>query len=406
MNTSLNKKSSKLLPQKKAINNLLPRKTFSDLASRNYCNYQVLIYIDCLQGYGADKVLVKLANGLADQGIKVDLIVSRRKVASDLKIRKSINIKYLNSSRFNPIKNIIYLSYYIFKYKPEIVISSIHFNNIVATCALYLSRQKTKLILRQANVLEEQFKDYPFPVSLILRYLLKLAYKNANLLIAPSQAVALDMKKYLKAKKQEIKVIYNPTVTPDIFEKAQQDTNHEWFQKNYPIILSVGRLKPQKDFQTLLKAFAKVKQNFKQAKLVILGEGFQREELTNLAIQLGIDKEVDLAGYKKNPYPFISKANVFVSSSRYEGLPNVIIEAFALGKKIVATDIGGSAEILKNGLYGELVPVGNEDLMAEAIERALVNQSSVLREPKSKYIFNQTEQVNKYIDTIQELVND
>ena len=365
---------------------------------------KISIYIDCLQGYGADKVLVKLANGLVNQGISVDLIVAKKIVNPNLKIDNSVNVIQLNSSRFNPVKNVVCLLKYIIKSKPECLLSSIHFNNVVLASASFLSNSQAKLILRQANVLEEQFKGYPSLVSFVLYHLLKLAYKKADLLIAPSQAVAFDMKKYLGAKKNKIKVIYNPTVTLDIFEKAKIEPNHHWFGKNHQIILAVGRLKPQKDFATLLKAFAKVKQNLDSAKLIILGEGFLRQELENLAIQLKIDKDVDLAGFKKNPYPFIANADLFVSSSIYEGLPNVLIEAFALNQKIIATNSnGGSAEILQNGLYGELVPVGNPDLMAEAIERNLTGASRILKEPRPRHIFNQTSQVNEYIATIEQL---
>ncbi len=396
----LNRKSIKSLDlariQKPQLT-LTPRK-------RNSFNGKILIYIDCLQGYGADKVLVKLANGLVEQGIDVDLIVAKKITKVNLKIDSSVNVIQLNSSRFNPVKNIVCLSKYIRKTQPECLLSSIHFNNVVLAIALLLSGAKAKLILRQANILEKQFKGYPSLISFLLYHLLKAAYKKADLLIAPSKAVAFDMKKYLKAKQDKLKVIHNPTVTPDIFEKAKEDINHKWFDSNHQIILSIGRLKPQKDFATLLRAFAKVKQNLKSAKLIILGEGPLRQELEDLAIQLKIEKDVDLVGFKQNPYSFIANADLFVSSSIYEGLPNVIIEAFALNQKIIATNApGGSAEILQDGLYGELVPVGNPNVMAEAIEKNLTERSSISRKPRPRHIFNQTEQVNKYIATIEQL---
>ena len=386
--------TDRLIEQELAVNS----------AKDNSFRGKISIYIDCLQGYGADKVLVKLANGLVNQGISVDLIVAKKIVNPNLKIDNSVNVIQLNSSRFNPVKNVVCLLKYIIKNQPECLLSSIHFNNVVLASASFLSNSQAKLILRQANVLEEQFKGYPSLVSFTLYHLLKLAYKKADLLIAPSQAVAFDMKKYLKAKQNKIKVIYNPTVTLDLFEKAKQEPNHHWFGKNHQIILAVGRLKPQKDFATLLEAFAKVKQNLDSAKLIILGEGFLRQELENLAIQLKIEKDVDLAGFKKNPYPFIANADLFVSSSIYEGLPNVLIEAFALNQKIIATNSnGGSAEILQDGLYGELVPVSNPDSMAEAIERNLTGNSRILKEPRPRHIFNQTSQVNEYIATIEQL---
>lgn len=364
---------------------------------------KVAIYLDSLQGYGADKVLVKITNGLAQKGIHVDLVVAKKPEHPVQELHPDIQVRNLSSSRRQIIKNVVGLVRYLSIHRPDVLFSSIHFNNVTATTALVLSWLFTglnaKLVLRQANTLRHHLKSYPFPVGSVLGFCTRMAYKRANIIISQSEGMSQDVTEFMKADPTKVRLIYNPTVTPDIFEKAQQPTHHPWFdQRTAPIVLAAGRLKPQKDFTTLIRAFADVKQTIPDARLVILGEGPQRLELEQLAAELGIAESVDLPGFQRNPYAFIAMADVFVLSSRYEGLPNILIEALALGKRIVATDCeSGPAEILKQGKYGALVPVGSRDRLAAAIQEALEQPYACLRMPQATASFTQETQVDRYI---------
>lgn len=370
----------------------------------------VAIYIDSLQGYGADKVLLKIAEGLAEIDIEVDLVTAKKVGKIGSKINPKINLTDFDSSRFNVIKNVVYLTKYLIDKKPAILFSSIHFNNITSACAIVLARflgVKSKLVVRQANSLEFQLKGYPFPIGTLMYPLIRMAYKKADLIICPSKGLLSDLTKFMKVEESKIKLVYNPTVTADIFVKAQQEINHRWFkQKSCPVILAAGRLKPQKDFKTLINAFARVKRNFRDAKLVILGEGTQRQELESLAIKLGIQEDVDLIGFQENPYAFIAKADVFVLSSIYEGLPNILIEALALKTKIVATNCpSGPAEILKFGKYGSLLPIDSPFLLEAAITEALEKQVCNWEEFNPAADFEQKSQVKKYGQIFLNLAN-
>lgn len=372
-------------------------------ATDNQSSYlgKIAIYIDLLQGYGADKTLLKIAEGLAELGLDVDLVTAKGVDKIGSQINPAVNLIDLGSSRFNLIKNVVGLTNYLIDKKPAILFSSIHFNNVTSACAITLAKLvgvNTKLVVRQANRLEYQLKGYPFPIGPLMYPLIRMAYKQADLIICPSKGLLSDLTKFMKAEESKIKHIYNPTVTPDIFEKAQQETNHPWFeQKSCPIVLGAGRLKPQKDFITLIEAFARVKRNFQDAKLVILGEGKQRAELEALVTKLGLQGDVDLVGFQENPYAFIAKADLFVLSSIYEGLPNILIEALALKKKIVATNCpSGPAEILKFGRYGSLLPTGSPFLLEAAIIKALEENPSSLVESSPAKDFEQREQVEKY----------
>ncbi|MGB2886052.1 MAG: glycosyltransferase, partial [Dehalococcoidia bacterium] len=172
--------------------------------------------------------------------------------------------------------------------------------------------------------------------------------------------------------RKKIEVIYNPVITPELLEKAREPVDHPWFQPGEPpVVLGVGRLTEQKDFPTLLRAFALVRKE-RAARLVILGEGEDRPELKALVDELGIAEDVDMPGFVDNPYGYMAGAAVFALSSRWEGLPTVLIEAMALGKPVVATDCpSGAREILNDGRYGTLVPVGDAKRLATGISGML-----------------------------------
>ncbi|MEL6815822.1 MAG: glycosyltransferase, partial [Cyanobacteria bacterium J06598_3] len=161
---------------------------------------------------------------------------------------------------------------------------------------------------------------------------------------------------------------------------------------------------PQKDFETLLKAFHRLKQNYSaNAKLIIVGEGPLREPLAALADKLGIQADVDFVGFHHNPYAFMSATDVYVSSSRYEGLPNTLIEALSLRKRVVATACkGGTAEILKYGKYGRLVPVSSPDVMARSIAESLMSPNPV--DPGATKDFDYEAQVYKYFSLFQQVL--
>ena len=140
------------------------------------------------------------------------------------------------------------------------------------------------------------------------------------------------------------------------------------------MVLAAGRLVALKGFDTLLRAFARVRQQM-PARLVILGEGSERSNLERLAAELGVAADVDMPGFDPNPFRYMKRAGVFVLSSRYEGLPNVLIQAMACGCPVVSTDCpNGPAEILDGGRYGPLVPVDDVEALAYAMAQALAGK--------------------------------
>jgi glycosyltransferase involved in cell wall biosynthesis len=207
-------------------------------------------------------------------------------------------------------------------------------------------------------------------------YLAKRFYPWADFIVGNSQGVADDLSQVIGIPSERIEILYNPVVTHDLREKAQAPLNHPWFENDHqlPVVLAVGRLTKQKDFPTLIQAFAQVRKT-RQARLLILGEGPDREALEALVNRLGLENDVAMPGFVDNPYAFMSRASVFVLSSLWEGLPTVLIEALYCGRPIIATDCpSGPREILANGQHGRLIPLADITALAQAIEAGLAGE--------------------------------
>jgi glycosyltransferase involved in cell wall biosynthesis len=195
-----------------------------------------------------------------------------------------------------------------------------------------------------------------------------------------------------------ITVIHNPSVVgAEVQEKGQAPLDHAWFEPGQPpVLVAVGRLENQKDYPTMLRAFAQVRRG-EAVRLLILGEGRERPMLEALVEELGLGQDVSLPGFVTNPYAYLARASLFVLSSRWEGLPTVLIEALCCGTPVVSMDCpSGPREILTDGLYGALVPVGDVGALARAIRTAL-NGDRASPPPESWQPYDRDKIVRQYI---------
>jgi glycosyltransferase involved in cell wall biosynthesis len=199
-------------------------------------------------------------------------------------------------------------------------------------------------------------------------YLIRKSYPSADGIIAVSSGVADDLAEATGIPRESIDVIYNPVVTPEVATASREAVDHPWLAPGEPpVVMGIGRLTPKKDFTTLLQAFAEVRREV-PARLMILGEGPERAVLEGLVRTLDLAANVALPGFVGNPYAYLARASLFVLSSRWEGLPTVLIEAMFCGAPVVSTDCpSGPREILNGGRYGRLVPVGDLAALAQAI---------------------------------------
>ena len=196
----------------------------------------------------------------------------------------------------------------------------------------------------------------------------QMLFPEAAHVVAVSRGVAENVSASVGVPAGKITPIYNPTFTPDIARRAAAPPGHPWFgDGGPPVILGAGRLAPQKDFPTLIEAFRRVSAA-RACRLIVLGEGRLRPQLEGQVRALGLEDRISLPGWAENPYAFMSRAALFVLSSRHEGFPGVLIEAMACGAPVVSTDAPwGPAEILENGRWGRLTPVGDVGAMAQAM---------------------------------------
>lgn len=196
-------------------------------------------------------------------------------------------------------------------------------------------------------------------------------YRRADAVIAVSRAMADDLVPRFGLPADGVKVIRNPVVTPDLAGLAAAPCPHPWLQEGEPVIVGMGRFTRQKDFPTLLRAFARLCRQH-PARLVLLGDGAGKAACAQIATELGIADRVLLPGFAVNPYAWLARARLFVLSSRWEGSPNALAEALALGVPCVATDcLSGPRELLADGRYGPLVPVGDAERLAAAMTATL-----------------------------------
>ncbi len=197
-------------------------------------------------------------------------------------------------------------------------------------------------------------------------------YAHAAGVIAVSEGVRQDTLRVTGLPPDRVHVIRNPVITARLAEQAAEAPPHAWLgERAWPVIVGMGRLTRQKDFPTLLRAFAQI-QPVVPSRLVILGEGRDREALAALAGELGLGDRLLLAGFQSNPYAWLARAQLFVLSSAWEGSPNALTEALALGIPCVATDCpSGPDEILEHGRYGPLVRIGDPAGLAAAMRATL-----------------------------------
>jgi len=254
------------------------------------------------------------------------------------------------------------------------MISAMDYPNIAAILARDASRVSTKLILTvhinlSTKVANNQHRRRTRAYPKIARRF----YPKSDAIVAVSKEVAKDLSNVINLPPDRITTIYNPVVTPELKNRTMEYACDWLSPGSTPVILAVGRLEQAKDFPTLLRAFARVNRMMK-ARLIILGEGEQRLKLLKQAQDLGISDDLYLPGFLKNPFSYMAKASVFVLSSALEGLPTVLIEALACGCPVVSTNCpSGPSEILENGRFGTLVPVGDDAALAEAIFHCIKN---------------------------------
>jgi len=387
--------------------------TGSTLPNQQPPQLRIAFLLDTLSGGGAESVVLNLAGAFAEQGYAVDLLVSRMRGAWLSRLPDQVNLVQLQAvSRWRGVLSafradpaafgiILKLALglrklppafgYILpiarhlKARPTSVLMAVSpKSNINAVLARELSGAPVRIIVSVHNHISTKVTIKDRAGKTRYRKLLALmrrCYRRADWIVAVSRGVAADVSESLGLARDRVVTVYNPVVSDAIALLSKEPAGHRWLDSaGVPVILGIGRFVPQKDFPLLIRAFARVRQD-REVRLVLLGgdqsdecQMQHKQELLTLAAELGIQDHVDFPGFATNPYSFLNRASLFVLASRYEGFGNVLVEALACGCPVVSTDCpSGPAEILDNGRYGKLVPVGDDQRLAAAIMESLDN---------------------------------
>ena len=334
---------------------------------------RLAIFTANMDGGGAERAMLKLAGGIVDQGHQVDLVLSRAEGHYLDEVPRAVRIVDLRASRV--LASLPGLIRYLRRERPSAMLTSLNHVNIVGIWARRLAGVDTRLVVNEQNTLSFEASHSSRRRHRMVPRLIKRFYPWADEVVAVSRGAADDLTRSAGLAPERIKVVHNPIVTPELKEMAAAPLDHPWFQPGHPpVVLAVGRLSPQKDLGTLIRAISRV-QEPGPVRLLILGEGPERDTLEALVAELGLGGAVGFAGWVPNPYPYMVRADAFVLSSRWEGLPSVLIEALFCGVRVIATDCpSGPLEILDGGKHGVLVPVGDVDALARAIGSALAGK--------------------------------
>jgi glycosyltransferase involved in cell wall biosynthesis len=346
---------------------------------------------------GAERSMIKLAKGIVGTGIPVDLILCRAEGEFLTEVPLTVQIVDLKASHVR--HSIPALARYLKREQPTVLLACLH-ANIPAILTSCIVRSPTRVYVSERNTPTSESRNFNDLRMKWMPILDRIFYRRAKGVIAVSQGVARDLTNGLHIPEKLVRVIYNPVITPEFCARVNEPLSHPWFRNSAPpVILAVGRLTKQKDFSTLIRAFAQVRR-MRTARLLILGEGEDRVELEQLIQDLNLEQEISLPGFVENPYPYMVQAAGFVLSSRWEGLPGVLIEALYCRVPIVATRCpSGPEEILNQGQYGRLVPVGNSSVMAQALTDLL--DGKIDRPPEESWHCYELETiVNQYLQVL------
>lgn len=363
----------------------------------NSNNLNIAFILPSFDGGGAERVIVNLANGFTNSGLFVSIIVLNSHGSYINEANNKVKIINLNKKR--TLYSYFSLLKFVRDSKPNVLFSTMPHINILALFIKIVYKKYT-VVIRESNTTSEQSKSKTSVKWHIIKLLRRVLYNKADLIVCPSAGVAEDLLHHEKLflKHIQLVVIPNPCNYNSLLIRSTEPIKDEFMLRNNntKFIIGIGALSKQKDFSTLIKAFSIIDKRI-DCKLIILGDGSERDNLESLVSSLGIQEKVYMPGFVDNPFNYLISSDVFVLSSIYEGLPNALIQALLLDVPCISTNCkSGPNEILANGDYGQLVKIGDPISMSKAIYNVLsgkwVRGKNI---DKSKYFVEET--VSRYL---------
>ncbi|MDO6818168.1 glycosyltransferase [Zobellia sp. 1_MG-2023] len=324
----------------------------------------VVFLLPSLWGGGSERVFLNLCKHLDKNKFDVTLCLLKKEgeFLSHIGSNPSFQIHDLGVSRVR--YSILPIVKYLRKVKPDVVISTLGHLNAILSAISFVIPKKVKLIGRESNIVS--MSNHNKITLLLYRYF----YKNFDKVVVQSNDMEVDLKKVVKNFKENQIVKINNPVDLDSIVKAK-DTANALLPKDKINLISVGSLTHQKGYDILLKSFARF-HNKNKYHITILGRGKLLDELNKLAIKENVDKNVSFIGFKPNPYEYIAQSSIFISSSRFEGFPNVVLEALTCDVPVIANSYkGGIDEILNKPILGKIIDLKKSDVFESTCEEIL-----------------------------------
>ena len=333
----------------------------------------IAFLMPALRGGGVQRQYINLAREFLRRGLTVDMILLETDSAyTDLPAWNLIDLGTRRISASLPALNRA-----LRKLCPDVLISAQTPLNALALLSSSMIGKPPRVMVTEHNHLTTASQSATRLGDRMRPLMARWLYPRADWIVSVSEGVADDLARAGRVLRERIQVIYNSLDLDDIQRKAAEPVEHPWFARNdVPVILAVGRMYRQKDYPVLLDAFAKLRAR-REVRLLILGEGEERANLEEQVKRLGLTRDVDMPGFAPNPFAYMARANLLALSSEWEGFAIVLTEALACGTPVVSTDCpSGPREILADGKFGRLVPVGDADALANAMEQTLDSPSS------------------------------
>lgn len=362
----------------------------------------VAIILHDLRGGGAERAMLRLATGMIDSGRRVAIVLINRKGEYLNEVPERLLLVDLQGT--SVFGSIPLLRRWIRKHRPKRILSALTHVNIAVIAAAKLARYKGRVIVSERNQISEKSAAAKTAREKLTYRLTPLLYRMSDGVVAVSRGVAEDLQVFAGLPSHKVHYVHNPVFDEGILNKAQEAAPHPWLNQtdsNNPVIIAVGRLHHQKDFETLIEAFLLLRQR-RAARLIIFGEGGERPKLEKLVEESDFSHDIDLPGFCSNPFAAMARADLQVLSSRWEGFPNVLVEGMSCGAPVVATDCpSGPREILDGGRYGPLVPVGDRRAMALAMDEVLQRKDAGKICAERAKIFSVANAANRYLHLLE-----
>lgn len=378
------------------------------------------IYLGASQIASRERLFLDTGAALAAKGWRVTFLTAKPIAA--LKAAITVPMELVDVGRIGPMPMPRLMPHLIRLYastpavasflreeRPDVLMGTSIPPNLIMLQAKRMAKLTAPVILRQSNVVRVSADPASRHVAKRPRdYLMPRYYPEAAAIIGVSQGVAKNLRASGWLPHDRIHAIPNGVDLAAAEARAAEPIDHPWLQGDGaggggPVVVAVGRLIVKKDYPTLLRAFAGLKTE-RPARLIVLGEGRERSKLEALVKQLGLEGRVDFYGRTPNPYAFLARADLFVLSSRFEGMPSVVIEALACGCPAVSTDCpSGPSEILGDGAFGPLTPVGDVAALQQAMAERLAAPRDAARLKARAAEFSAARTVRRYVDLITSL---